>query len=35
MEMLHWPPARLLPYQNRIRTRHRAAVRFFRNRIFS
>ena len=35
MEMLHWPPARLLPYQNRIRTRHRAAVRFFRNRIFT
>lgn len=35
MEMLHWPPARLLPYQNRIRTRHRALVRFFRTRVFA
>ena len=35
MEVLHWTPSRLLPYQNRSRTRHRAAVRFFRNRVFS
>ena len=34
MEMLHWPPASLLPYQNRIRIRHRAVVRFFRTRVF-
>ena len=34
MEMLHWPPSRLLPYQNRMRTRHRVAVRFFRTRVF-
>lgn len=34
MEVLHWPPSRLLPYQNRSRTRHRAAVRFFRNHVF-
>ena len=34
MEVLHWPPSRLLPYQNRSRTRHRAAVRFFRTRVF-
>lgn len=34
MEVLHWPPSRLLPYQNRSRTRHRVAVRFFRTRVF-
>lgn len=35
MEMLHWPPASLLPYQNRIRIRHHAVVRFFRTRVFA
>lgn len=34
MEVLHWAPSRLLPYQNRSRTRHRAVVRFFRMRVF-
>jgi len=34
MRMLQWPPARLLPYQVRIRARHRKLVRFFREAVF-
>lgn len=34
MEMLQWPPARLLPYQTRSRVRHRASVRFLRTQVF-
>ena len=33
MQMLQWPASRLLPYQVRTRTRHRALVRFFREAI--
>ncbi len=35
MQMLQWPASRLLPYQVRTRTRHRALVRFFREAILS
>ena len=34
MQILHWPPARLLPYQVRARARHRDLVRFFREIVF-
>ena len=34
MQILHWPAARLLPYQVRARVRHRELVRFFRETVF-
>ncbi len=34
MQMLQWPASRLLPYQVRVRNRHRELVRFFRQIVF-
>lgn len=34
MQILQWPVSRLLPYQVRIRTRHRELVRIFRENVF-
>ena len=35
MEMLQWPPSRLLPHQARARARYRELVAFLRERVFT